>query len=1110
MSMLLKRRIAVAVAVLVPLMLFAWGYQKFQRPAKPDGKAAGMERKLRSQKPEIVVLGSSLARTNVDSEQLAKELGISRKHVVMMTLPNATAAHWYAMMKNRVFANGHRPKVVVMVGALTTMITPDVLMNTSSGRLVNQLTTYEPVIAKKVFGREGQADFKYLYMREQAGQARDEFLASYRDIALSIIFSKKGGAADGEKLAERANSTVFADERMDYTLHSEQSTGLYVGSVDEIVLEGLDVATESLIPDIGQLAREFDAHAVFVRTPFPPSNSDNDLVAPRMEEETLAVMEASEAGYVDLRSLNLDDSYFQDMRHMSKEGAALFTKALARSIQAMGVLDKNGHAQIRTGITPARIERTGTPPDLAGLLAEGELAGRCAMILPAGPLAGLEVEGMARAGQARATPVRIGRGGEDLPWFAEPRSGCTPSVTFDESGIRIVPNRKGDFDGVTLSLVEEVPFEVEEEELPAYWVYPGTSLRFVFDETWPFSADSFRFFMLGHAFGGSGGQAEFVLGEQSLPVERLGGRVWGSFQPDPPTEDEWAFEIRVPEDGPFLLLQNLAMGSMPQTAHLVGVPELLAGGSIRIVGGKVEDTELDPSFKAPPPKLGVNPRVRKAPRGLGIMAVPAFSSLADAPTSRASVPHKCSPFRVLEGGEPLTDPWATCLDVADLKGGRSCHAGNVIYFAASDSTVPANNGRKYSLSLDETRVCDRRNQRNTTPLRGALWLYPGDHLTLTFPPDKLQEFYDGANKLEIEVENPILRVGDVLDVRLLVNGETLVEQRIEPPSARRRTEVLSFEPPLPPRVRDVKLEFRNASTRSYWLLLMATLSEDYDYGFSPVRDRLIGEPQEAMALLEDGDMFGEELDDPFAEDLVFDGERAPIESVRTGPMPELPPMKDLKNLKDGMIEGHLFSLWPISNSVLAKAGLAWWSPIRVVDNEVPMRGATTRKEFKEGCDGCFIHIGQAIVVRPSDPEKIDGVEVSLAEEIPVPTVVGDSIWWIYPSTGARVTVPGGWKGDSMTLTVRVATFTHDKNDGWEPPVLRVGEQEVVFEPAEKLWQAEVVIDRRETASWSFEIDAPAGGPFLLVHQAWLTDDAGTWEIVAPPVATMPVEADWQE
>ncbi|MCB9680308.1 MAG: hypothetical protein H6733_02475 [Alphaproteobacteria bacterium] len=1107
------RPIAVAIALLIPLAVLMGTYGWFQRPAEVDGKAQSMERSLKKGgKPDIVVLGSSLARTNVRTELLADELGVPRRNVVLLTLPNATAAHWYAIMKNRVFANGYRPRAVIMVGALTTMLTPDVLMESNVERLVNQLSDNEPVIGRKVFGTDEPGDFHYLYMREQAGQLRDMILETFRDHALGLFLRGKTGSEVGMRLAERANEVVFADENMDYELHRAAGTGLYVGAVEEIDLTGIDIAEDSLVPDIAGLAAEYGAKAVFVRTPFPPSNNDNDYVPSEYEEQAVKVISESGGMYIDLRALGLDDTYFRDMRHMSREGAAIFTKAMATTMKDMGVFRRKGATAVTLSVEPESITRTAPPADLTTTIGHTERVGACGWLIHIDGLHPIRESALAKAGHPTVTPLRVLEDGEPLPFVTEvDPDSCEPGVQHRDDGVMVVTDKGVTPDRLTLSLTDELSFHGPGEPLPSWWVYPGTTLTFHFEEPWPHNADNFDVFLLGHWFGGDFHDVRVAVNGEAVGVSGAGMRVWAEGTPRAPTDRPWDVEVSVPEDGPWLLIQNIRVGKAPFSSHLVGLPELLAGASIRIVGGKVEDTLVDPEFASEPPALNYGGKIRNAPRGVGLFAIPRYKALADAPNSRSSNPHKCSPIDVLEDGVPAGDPHVTCLEMANLKGGRSCHSGNVVYFTATDGTDPQGNGHEYSLALDPSRVCDRRNQKETTPLRGSVWLYPGDHLTLRFPDDRLDTFYDGANRLEYALDPLLFTEGEAVKVRLMQGDDVLYEERVVATGKRREYRRRYFEPPLPARAKDVRLEVSNDNPESFWLLVMAALSEDYEYGVAGAEPEGLdlegGDPNDTDAA-EDTDAPGDgepaddvEGPDPFAEaadappPVPQMGAREVSRAGRLGPVPELPELKDVRAVRGDVVEGHLFQTWPVSNSVLAKQNLGWWSPVRLRRGETVLAMAPTRAAFRDGCTDCFTHYGQSLVARTSATGPL---VAWLPREVPIEAPSGEDLYWIFPGSGLRFEVAAPWAGDHVEVRARIERFATDKGESAPPPRLRVGEVEVPFEPVEDGWRAVVQVDGTVDGVWNIDLRSPPTGTYALVLGVDMRDADGQWTVVARP------------
>lgn len=118
------RWLARAAALVLPALVVGGGFVLLQPPLEPTGRAAFVDRRMLVARPAVVVLGSSLARMDVDRAVLASGLGIPPEEIEVITVPNATAAHWYAILKNHVFGLGVRPRLVIVAGALTTMVTP--------------------------------------------------------------------------------------------------------------------------------------------------------------------------------------------------------------------------------------------------------------------------------------------------------------------------------------------------------------------------------------------------------------------------------------------------------------------------------------------------------------------------------------------------------------------------------------------------------------------------------------------------------------------------------------------------------------------------------------------------------------------------------------------------------------------------------------------------------------------------------------------------------------------------------------------------------------------------------------------------------------------------
>lgn len=803
--------LAVLLAIVLPLLLLAGAWKALQREGEATGKAIIMERQLAAAgRVEVVVLGSSLARTDVDAPTLAEALGVPTRSVVMLTLPNATAAHWYAILDNRVYGQGYRPRYVLFVGALTTMITPEVLKDANVGRLVAQLDGRDEVVARKVFGTTSPLQFQWLFARERAGELRDSLVQAYRDTVLAWLFRGTGRRAVGERLADRANAVVFADEKMDYALHAPAPTGLFGGSVDQLAFEDLDVAEDSLLPDLVALAQANGAQPVFVRTPFPPSHDDNDQVPPDLEAAAVSLLTERGATWLDLRSLGLQDRHFRDMRHMSREAAVLFTRAIAQGLQ-----DGPG------ATAPAVVERTGSvdwgesPVELvANVIDEGaEILDRD---LAGGPLDVITAASLAAVGRLHAPPVRVRSGEGFLPWTTEPASSVR-GARWRAGSVRA--------DGAAqpqLVVDDRVPVPSDGPGPAGWWIPPGTTLALALD------AASGPTLVRGHVLGGAAAEVEVTVRGAPLPLEQRGARVWALA---PAGEGPWKVTVHSPAEGPWVSLDAVTVGQPPLVRAVIGAPDALAGASVRLIGGQLEDTALQTRFATPPVEVQAG-EPRRGPRRTLVLPVKPFVGLADGATPHLGVPHKCSPLRVLEDGVPLPLPQAVCEEVGQLGAGRTCHAADVMYVSASDGSDPLTNGRRYTLALEPSRLCDRLNQPDTTPLRGSLWVYPHDHVEVPAPAERMAAFLDGANRLELVVDPYLADPRAELHVRVRSGDQVVLDRVLRAGRGGRQVLDVPLDPAVEPQATDLVLELAQDDDTAFWLVVMATLTEDYPFARS--------------------------------------------------------------------------------------------------------------------------------------------------------------------------------------------------------------------------------------------------------------------------------------
>lgn len=990
-----KSLFAILLAILVPTAILGWTLAQLREPPSLHGYAADIEAKLEGTDPQVIILGSSMAHRGINLDLLAHELGLRTEQVVLLQLPHASAAHWYAMLKNRVLANGYHPKLVIVAGAMTTMLNHDLLKEEANvDRLIEQMSEDEPVLASKVLHFENPQDFRADYMRERAGEWRSGMLDAWRNGVVTMFFSKRKRLDDGERLAEKVDEVVFANDRMDYGLHRSASDGLhdpglYAKAAPD---EDFDLRRDALLPDMQALVEANHARLVWVRMPFPPSNPHMDDVPEDIEADALDWMRELGSGWLDLRALDLDDSDFEDMRHLSKQGALKFTVTLARSLNALGALREDGGVAVVQSLQGvAGPFRDGALPPVPAVEGTG-----CLRTARGPDLDALALALSGALGSFLPSPIVVKSDDKELVAGAADGS-CSGTWAWRDGALQI--------DATSVSAAVSLGWRTEATPVPGSgpvaWVWPGTALRYDVDHAWNLPPRAFQVLLRALAMSPdrSGAVVE-VLGQQ-LKVDAHGSRMYGVLAPNVP-DKAWSLVFRVPPGSPPVLLHHLAVGAAPATATLLGAPETMYGGSVRFIGGRVEDTFSTATYDAPPKFGPVDLALRKAPQKLGQASLPRLADLADSPDNDAMRPNDCSPLRVLEDGVALAYPHSVCQDVLTKGQGRSCHAGDTVYVSSSDDSSPLSNGRAYTLALDATRACATWTQRGETTLRGSWWLYPGDAAQFPVPTRRLATFREGANLLELAVIPHVADAKVPLRLKLLADGVPVLDVpwTLSPGTRRPHNGRFAIDPPLPVGAKQVVLRVENPDDASFVLVSMATLSESYD-GFGP------------QAALFEAQSAG-----PTSPIAIASFERkGPIVSLPQ-PRPGVP-----SATTPGALESRLFASWPFSNSALDKLGAPQVSPLQVSADGAPLRLVTAPRELNN-CEACFLHVGQAIVFTAPGGGNA-ALVASLDPSFPLIAADGTEAWWLFPGQSSffEVDVPKG------TWDVRLAVnAVHTQKD----------------------------------------------------------------------------------
>lgn len=347
----------------------------FNGQVRAGGAVAAMDAVM-ARDPEVVIIGPSYANTDLRRDLIAKNLGIPVQKVALLSIPNSVGAHWYAVLKYRVFEAGHRPKLVVVVSGLQSMLLTSPLTESSWVNLQVQLDDpSDPDVLAKA-RPDGQLALGRL--REQRGKARDKVTSLVREVPTRMFLpsSVRSGGMGPLEVRARLDS-VFADENVSMALHQANSTPIALSAEQRHYdPEMLPTPEASFIGDIGALAAEHGTRVVWVRPPMSPQIPAelDDVVPEGFQERAVAVAAQTGGSFLDMRRLVMTAVMFKNEDHMNREGSRRFSEALGLALKELDALYLEALPGLEP-IAPDRVVNTSDseelPPEEADWSGEG-------------------------------------------------------------------------------------------------------------------------------------------------------------------------------------------------------------------------------------------------------------------------------------------------------------------------------------------------------------------------------------------------------------------------------------------------------------------------------------------------------------------------------------------------------------------------------------------------------------------------------------------------------------------------------------------------------------------------------------------------------------------
>lgn len=513
----------------------------------PTDAVSAMDAALAEAPPDFVAVGPSVAARDIDFKPLAKRLGLKRG--AALTMDGSGPAHWYAMLKYRLFDAGYRPKLVLVVAPLKTTLRAGLLNTKEVTTLTQHFEDPDAVLASKALGYAHSPVVERVMQRRE-GLARSVF-DPLRGAMVGLIFAPNHSPGGGLAVQTEAAASVFRDGA------GRLGPRRVLPGGDR---EEAEAATDAdggsgILPDILDLIRASGARAVVVRVPLSEQVRSYDQLTPAEERAAIQTINAHGAGYLDLRDTSTSNADFGDPFHLNRAGRARFTEALGDALEQIGAL---GELPIAAAALPlvATLTRQGTPASLPRVELRDACHGRVPWPHPAfASLTGL--------GLLDPAPLVLSEVGAVLSRGRAADAGCSGSWSARTDGLVFSAFKSASEVEVQLTLA---PPENPED---GWWIAPGTSLKATFPTTWDRGA--FSASAAGIAVGtgapptlslDGGARADFTGAAESLHAQLNAA----------PPPGEWALRVEVPADGTWFALRSLEVGEGPSRLRVAGPP----------------------------------------------------------------------------------------------------------------------------------------------------------------------------------------------------------------------------------------------------------------------------------------------------------------------------------------------------------------------------------------------------------------------------------------------------------------------------------------------------------------------------------------------------------
>ena len=328
-----KPSLSVIISMVFPIIVMVIFWTQLNKPISENlfdlpTEIQEIDQRLAETQPDIILVGSSLTNRAVNTDYLAKTLGIAPTKIQTVWSGMATMPAMTLMIENRILKQKIKPMVVAILAPPNWLTQTEILQDANFS--LHQTAPLSPILSE-VLGREVEVS------PSPWKQRKNDFQNTYKQWNQNIFGSTILGRTTKE--VDMQLDTLFAVENQRKNIKGTQLIQHNVRKTEEEreITHIENTFDLRLLEHIASELSEHDIQFLVVTLPVSEPVKKNYVLNSSEMAQMIDILSKHKASFVDFFDWS-ERNVFGDTKHMSARGRKLFTPLFSERLKEIKIL----------------------------------------------------------------------------------------------------------------------------------------------------------------------------------------------------------------------------------------------------------------------------------------------------------------------------------------------------------------------------------------------------------------------------------------------------------------------------------------------------------------------------------------------------------------------------------------------------------------------------------------------------------------------------------------------------------------------------------------------------------------------------------------------------